>query len=49
LDILNDVGENRPPVRKIKGREPNAQGKRLLEFVPVSGYATVTAIEVVQD
>jgi hypothetical protein len=27
--------------------EPNAQGKLLLNFVPVEGYATVTGIEVV--
>jgi malectin (di-glucose binding ER protein) len=49
LNILDEVGENRPLVRKIKGLEPNAQGKLMLEFVPVSGYATVTAIEVVEE
>ena len=49
LSILDEVGENRPLVRKIKGLEPNAQGKLMLEFVPVSGYATVTAIEVVPE
>lgn len=49
LNILGEVGENRPLVRKIKGLEPNAQGKLMLEFVPVSGYATVTAIEVVPE
>jgi hypothetical protein len=46
LNILDDVGENRPLVRKITGLESNAQGKLLLEFVPISDYATVTAIEV---
>ena len=45
LNILDEVGENHPLVRKIPGLEPNAQGKLLLEFVPVSDYATVTAIE----
>ena len=49
LNILDEVGENHPLVRKMKGLEPNAQGKLLLEFVPVTGYATVTAIEVVQE
>jgi len=49
LDIVKQVGENRPLVRKIKGLEPNAQGKLLLEFVPVTRYATVTAIEVVPE
>lgn len=47
LDVLEEAGDNRPLIRKITGLEPNAQGKILLEFVPVSGYATVTAIEVV--
>jgi hypothetical protein len=49
LNILKQAGENRPLVRKIKGLEPNAQGKLLLEFVPVTRYATVSAIEVVPD
>jgi hypothetical protein len=49
LNILELAGENRPLVRKIKGLEPNAQGKLLLEFVPVARYATVTAIEVVPE
>jgi hypothetical protein len=49
LDIVKQVGENHPYVRKIKGLEPNAQGKLLLEFVPVTRYATVTAIEVVEE
>jgi Malectin domain len=49
LSILEEAGENRPLVRKIKGLEPNAQGKLLLEFVPVTGYATATAIEVVPE
>jgi len=47
LNILEEVGENRPLVKKIPGLEPNAQGKLLLEFVPLSDYATVTAIEVI--
>ena len=46
LNILEESGENQPLVRKIAGVEPNAQGKLLLEFVPTSRYATVTAIEV---
>jgi malectin (di-glucose binding ER protein) len=49
LNILEQSGENRPLVRKIKGLQPNAQGKLLLEFVPVTRYATVSAIEVVPD
>jgi malectin (di-glucose binding ER protein) len=49
LNILEQAGENLPLVRTIKGLEPNAQGKLLLEFVPVTRYATVSAIEVVPD
>jgi hypothetical protein len=33
-------------MRKFTGLQPNAQGKLLLSFVPVEGYATVTGIEV---
>jgi hypothetical protein len=33
-------------VRRFEGLEPNAQGKLLLNFVPVDGYATVSGIEV---
>jgi hypothetical protein len=33
-------------IRKFASLAPNAQGKLLLSFVPVEGYATVTGIEV---
>jgi hypothetical protein len=33
-------------IRKFTGIEPNAQGKLLLSFVPVEGYASVAGIEV---
>lgn len=49
LDIVKQVGEHRPLVRKIKDLEPNAQGELLLEFVPVTRYATVSAIEIVEE
>lgn len=49
LNILNEAGENRPLVRKISGVETNAQGKLLLDFVPVNNYATISAIEVVPE
>ncbi len=47
LNIRNEAGENRPLIRKISSLESNAQGKLLLDFVPVNDYATVSAIEVV--
>jgi len=46
LNIRELVGESHALVRKAVNLEPNAQGKLLLEFVPVSHYATVSAIEV---
>ncbi len=49
LNIRAQAGENHPLMRKIRGLEPNAQGKLLLDFVPVTGYATVTAIEVLPE
>ncbi|MGB8061514.1 MAG: malectin domain-containing carbohydrate-binding protein [Candidatus Sulfotelmatobacter sp.] len=49
LNIFREAGENHPLVKKIFGLVPNAQGKLLLEFVPVTRYATVTAIEVVPE
>jgi hypothetical protein len=36
-------------IRRFTGLEPNAQGKLLLNFVPVDGYATVTGIEVLPE
>jgi hypothetical protein len=36
-------------IRKFTGLEPNSQGKLLLSFVPVEGYATVTGIEVLPE
>lgn len=49
VNLTDEAGENRPLMKKIKGVEPNAQGKLLLEFVPVTRYATVSAIEVVPE
>ena len=47
LNLKDEAGENRPLMREVTGLQPNAQGKLLLEFVPLSQYATVSAIEVV--
>jgi hypothetical protein len=49
VNLTDEAGENRPLVKKIRGVEPNAQGKLLLDFVPVTRYATVSAIEVVPE
>ena len=44
-----DSGVRHVVVKKFSGLEPNPQGKLLLEFVPLRGYATVTALEVLPD
>lgn len=46
FDLSKEAGQSDVVVRKALGLEPNAQGKLLLSFVPVEGYATVTGIEV---
>ena len=46
FDLAKEAGRADVVVRKAAGLEPNAQGKLVLGFVPVAGYATVTGIEV---
>ncbi len=46
FDLAKEAGQTDVVVRKFAGLEPDAQGKLLLNFVPVEGYATVTGIEV---
>lgn len=46
FDLLREARQGDVVVRRFSGLEPNAQGKLLLTFVPVEGYATVTGIEV---
>jgi hypothetical protein len=46
FDPLKEARQSDVVIRKFAGQEPNAQGKLLLSFVPVEGYATVTGIEV---
>jgi Malectin domain len=47
FDLPLEAKQGDVVVRKFAGMEPNAQGKLLLSFVPVEGYATVAGIEVV--
>jgi hypothetical protein len=46
FDLAKEARQTDVVLRKFTGLEPNAQGKLLLNFVPVDGYATVTGIEV---
>lgn len=50
FDIFKEAGgEGRPIERAFSGIKPNAQGKILLNFVPVKGMACLNGIEVVED
>jgi hypothetical protein len=46
FDLKKETRERDVVIRRFEGLEPNAQGKLLLNFVPVDGYATVSGIEV---
>jgi Malectin domain len=49
FDLTKEARDSDVVVRRFVGLEPNAQGKLLLSFVPVKGYATVTGIEVLPE
>ncbi|MGH9351585.1 MAG: malectin domain-containing carbohydrate-binding protein [Terriglobia bacterium] len=50
FDIFKEAGgDNRAVVRTFHGLRPNAQGKLLLSFVPVTNYASVRAIQVTDE
>jgi len=46
FDLLKETRDTDVLSRKFTGLVPNAQGKLMLSFVPVAGYASVTGIEV---
>ena len=46
FDLAREALHGDVVVRRVAGVAPNAQGKIVLAFVPVRGYATVTGIEV---
>lgn len=49
LDILKEADPNRALVKRFHGLRPTAQGKLNLDFVPVLNYASVFAIEVLDE
>jgi Malectin domain len=49
LDILKEASPNHAVIKKFRGLRPTAQGKLNLEFVPVVNYASVFAIEVLDE
>ena len=46
FDLSKEAQQSEVVIRRFSGLEPNAQGKLLLTFVPVEGYAAVSGIEV---
>lgn len=49
FDIYKEAGGSRALTKTFHGLTPNAQGKLLLSFVPVVNYASIRAIEVVDE
>jgi len=49
LDLLKEVGPNQALIKRFRGMHPNAQGKLVLDFVPSANYASVYAIEVLDE
>ena len=49
FDIFKEAGADKALVKRFHGLKPNAQGKLDLEFVPVLNYASVFAIEVLDE
>jgi hypothetical protein len=49
LDILKEAGPNHALIKRFRGLRPTVQGKLNFEFVPVANYASVFAIEVVDE
>jgi hypothetical protein len=50
FDVFSTAGgRNRPIERTFRGLRPNAQGKLVLDFIPIQNYALINAIEVTQE
>jgi hypothetical protein len=49
FNLAREARDSHVVIRKISGVLPNAQGKLLLSFVPVQGYASVIGIEVLPE
>lgn len=49
FDIFKEAGANTALVKRFRGLRPNPQGKLNLEFVPVSNYASLFALKVLDE
>lgn len=49
FDIFKEAGVNRVLIKSFHGLTPNSQGKLNVDFVPVRNYASLYALEVVDE
>ncbi len=49
FDIYKEAGINRVLIKTFHGLKPNSQGKLRIDFVPVRDYASVYALEVIDE
>ncbi|MFN7935403.1 MAG: malectin domain-containing carbohydrate-binding protein [Bryobacteraceae bacterium] len=49
FDILTQAAPLEPVQRTFRGIKPNAQGKLILQFVPVRNYALLSGLEVIDE
>ncbi|MGO9242109.1 MAG: malectin domain-containing carbohydrate-binding protein [Bryobacteraceae bacterium] len=49
FDIFKEAGANRACVKTFQGLKPNGQGKLLVTFSPIRDYASLYAVEVVDQ
>lgn len=49
FDLAREAAKTDVVIRRFGAIEPNAQGKIILSFVPVTGYATASGIEVIPE
>lgn len=49
FDIYKEAGMNRVLIKTFHGLKPNSQGKLRIDFVPVRDYASLYALEVVDE
>lgn len=49
FDIYKEAGQNRVLIKTFHGLKPNSQGKLRIDFVPVRDYASLYALEVVDE
>jgi len=48
-DVLKEAGMNRALVKTFHGLTPNAQGKLVVSFLPIHNYASLYALEVLDE